>query len=174
MSQACAPAEEAGISRPSCVTARDPGRLDALRATIAKITAQAGMNEFLTKSFSNLDFKAEAPQKHQPRVSLGRDSRFDRLLGGGLKLGTLTEILGARPGDAPAAAGFLLALGRPSCRASRTERRLRSSGSLKILPPANRARSMGRASRFMALIRRVSSLSRRRARNRRSGPWKRR
>ena len=40
---------------------------------------------------------------------LGRDTSLDHLLGG-LQLGTLTEILGARPGDAPAASGFLLAL----------------------------------------------------------------
>ena len=110
MSQACAPAEEAGTSRPRYVAARDPDRLDALRAMIAKITAQDNANEFLTKSFNNLDSRAEVLRKLQLRVSLGRDSCLDRLLGGGLKLGTLTEIIGARPGDAPAASGFLLAL----------------------------------------------------------------
>ncbi|MHB8885414.1 MAG: ImuA family protein, partial [Methylovirgula sp.] len=74
------------------------------------ITAQDNRNEFLTKSFNNLNCKAEVLQKLQPRISLGRNSHFDRLLGGGLRLGTLTEILGSRPGDAAAASGFLLGL----------------------------------------------------------------
>ncbi len=44
------------------------------------------------------------------RIPLGRDTRLDLLLAGGLKLGALHEIVAARPGDRPAAAGFALAL----------------------------------------------------------------
>jgi protein ImuA len=81
--------------------------LVSLRQEIARILARAGasfarQNEYL---------RDESYASHEAgRFSLGRSCMLDRGLGGGLKPGTLTEILGARPGDAAAAAGFLLAL----------------------------------------------------------------
>jgi protein ImuA len=84
-----------------------PKPLAALRAEIARIAARDG---FFSRDFNDLDGEAAAPQKLHPYVPLGHDCRFDRLLGGGLQPGTLTEILAARPGDAAAAAGFLSGL----------------------------------------------------------------
>jgi protein ImuA len=69
-------------------------RLSLLRREIAGLTAMA----------PNLA-ATEAPA----RVSLGA-ARFDARLTGGLATGTLHEIVAAAPGDAPATAGFTLAL----------------------------------------------------------------
>jgi protein ImuA len=89
--------QPAAAARLEQVCPQDPARLSFLREKIARITAQSS------------SFSSPLPGQG-PLVSLGRDCRLDRLLGGGLKLGTLTEILGSRPGDAPAAAGFVLGL----------------------------------------------------------------
>jgi protein ImuA len=83
--------------------------LDLLRDRIARITAGSGAQGFFNHNFSLLRPGTAVSQKHEP-VLLGRDCRFDRLLGGGLKLGTLTEILPHAPGDGAATAGFLLSL----------------------------------------------------------------
>lgn len=48
---------------PGCAAEEDPGRLEALCATIAKVTAQASINEFLTIYFNNLNSKVEVLQK---------------------------------------------------------------------------------------------------------------
>ncbi len=109
MSYARVQIEEA-IGRLERAGVEDPRTLESLRAKIAKITVQALPDGF-SDSFSNgLLSKTTAQQKLQPRIPLGHDSRLDHLLAGGLKLGTLTEILGQRPGDAAAASGFLLGL----------------------------------------------------------------
>lgn len=110
MSHARVQIEEAGTGRQERASVQDPQTLEALRAKIARITAQALPDGF-SDSFSNgLPGGAAAQQELQPRIPLGRNSRLDHLLAGGLKLGTLTEILGQRPGDVAAASGFLLAL----------------------------------------------------------------
>ncbi|MHB8886795.1 MAG: hypothetical protein ACYC5H_17260, partial [Methylovirgula sp.] len=78
MSYACVQPEPEPEGGPARAAMEDLGRLDALRARIATITAQDNRNEFLTKSFNNLNCKAEVLQKLQPRISLGRNSHFDR------------------------------------------------------------------------------------------------
>lgn len=89
----------------------------SLREEIARILARGGEG-FSVRSLNGLGDEAEALQE-AARLPLGQTCRLDALLGGGLRLGTLTEILAARPGDAAAATGFLLALacrlaGRPA------------------------------------------------------------
>lgn len=81
-----------------------------LRDSIAKVAARAGDEAFLERSFRGLENETSASSQRQSRIPLGRACGLDRLLGGGLALGTLTEIRAARPADRAAAAGFLLAL----------------------------------------------------------------
>lgn len=78
-------------------------RLQALRARLQ----QAAENGFFVHDINLFDADPAVSAKPQP-VPLGENCRLDRLLGGGLKPGTLSEILPARPGDRPAATGFLL------------------------------------------------------------------
>ncbi|MGA3302970.1 MAG: hypothetical protein ABSC72_06735 [Methylovirgula sp.] len=93
---------EAPLSRRSTIA--------QLRDSIAKVAAKAGDETFLDRSLKGLGDDPSAAHQRRTRIPLGRDCRLDRLLGGGLALGTLTEIRGARPGDAAAASGFLLGL----------------------------------------------------------------
>ncbi len=93
---------EAPLSRRSTIA--------QLRDSIAKAAAKAGDEAFLDRSLKGLGDDPSAAHQRRTRIPLGRDCRLDRLLGGGLALGTLTEIRGARPGDAAAASGFLLGL----------------------------------------------------------------
>src|SRR5579872_1234072 len=81
--------------------------LDSLRDEIARILTRAGAS--FQRENDYLRNKSHVSPE-TGRLPLGRPCRFDALLGGGLKLGTLTEILSAHPGDAAAASGFLLAL----------------------------------------------------------------
>ncbi len=81
-----------------------------LKDSIAKATARAGDEAFLDCSLKGLGDDPSAAYQRRQRIPLGRDCRLDRLLGGGLALGTLTEIRGARTGDGAAASGFLLGL----------------------------------------------------------------
>lgn len=79
-------------SAPACLQSappRESGRLHFLRKEIIGIESQAASNEM-------------------PRIPLGHTG-LDHMLGG-LKPGALHEIVAARPGDRPAAAGFALAL----------------------------------------------------------------
>lgn len=82
--------------------------VSALRDRIAKIAAGTGGERFFSQDSHGLS-RDHAASKLQP-VPLGRDSRFDRLLGGGIRPGTLTEILPGSPGDVWAASGFVLSL----------------------------------------------------------------
>lgn len=86
-----------------------PVSLDSLRDRVAKITNGSGCERFFSQDFNPLKREAAAPQKLQ-MTPLGRDCRFDRLFGGGIRAGTLTEILPEHPGDVWAASGFLLSL----------------------------------------------------------------
>ena len=81
--------------------------VDFLRA---KIAAQAERNGFSKSYSSTLDCESEALHEADRRVPFGQNTCLNHLLAGGLQPGTLTEILGSRPADAPAASGFLLAL----------------------------------------------------------------
>jgi protein ImuA len=86
-----------------------PVSLESLRDRVARITSGSGCERFFHQDFNSLKRDDAVPQKLQP-TSLGRDCRFDRLLGGGIRAGTLTEILPEHPGDVWAASGFLLSL----------------------------------------------------------------
>ncbi len=81
-----------------------------LRDSIAKAAAKAGGDAIFDSSLKLLGDDPSATHQRRSRIPLGCDCRLDRLLGGGLALGTLTEIRAARPGDHAAASGFLLAL----------------------------------------------------------------
>lgn len=96
MSLSCAQAAAAGRLECALASGAPSVRLSALRAKIAKIAVQGP------------DLSSGFPGQGGP-VPLGSRG-LDRLLGGGLKRGTLTEIVAARPGDAAAASGFLLGL----------------------------------------------------------------
>src|ERR1700753_294504 len=86
-----------------------PVPLGVLRDRIAKITSGSGCERFFSQDFNSLKPGPAASQKLQP-IPLGQECRFDHLLGGGIKGGTLTEILPEHPGDVWAASGFLLSL----------------------------------------------------------------
>jgi protein ImuA len=75
----------------------DSERLRLLRGQIAEIEA-ANQGAAM--------FSSDEAQ----RIPLGQNTCLDLLLSGGLKRGALHEIVAARPGDRPAAAGFVLAL----------------------------------------------------------------
>ncbi len=86
-----------------------PVSLETLRDRVAKIANSSGCERFFYQDFNSLERDDAVPQKLQP-APLGRDCRFDRLLGGGIRAGTLTEILPEHPGDVWAASGFVLSL----------------------------------------------------------------
>lgn len=104
MTNACLQSHTAGSA--ASASAEGSAVVDFLRA---KITAQTARNEFSKSYSSTLNYKAETLHEHGRQVSFGRNTCLDRLLGG-LRPGTLTEILKARPADPSAASGFLLSL----------------------------------------------------------------
>src|ERR1700722_10024256 len=91
------------------------GELLRLRQTLPHGSGAAGRLSLLRREIAGIAITGIAAAPHQAagdprmRVSLG-ETRFDRLLAGGLANGALHEITAAGPGDAPAAAGFALAL----------------------------------------------------------------
>lgn len=85
-----------------------------LRQTLPHGNAQKGMAERLSLLRRDIAGIAAAPHPApagaaRARVPFGA-TRLDSMLAGGLATGALHEITAAAPGDAPAAAGFVLAL----------------------------------------------------------------
>jgi protein ImuA len=91
------------------------GELLRLRQTLPHGSGAAGRLSLLRREIAGMAITGIAAAPHlasgdpRVRVSLG-ETRLDRLLAGGLATGALHEITAAGPGDAPAAAGFALAL----------------------------------------------------------------
>ncbi len=91
------------------------GELLRLRQTLPRGGGAAGRRGLLRREIAGIAITGIAAAPHpasddlRVRVSLG-ETKLDRLLAGGLAAGALHEITAAAPGDAPAAAGFALAL----------------------------------------------------------------
>ncbi len=88
------------------------GELLRLRQTLPHGSGAAGRLSLLRREIAGIAAAAAPhPASGDPRgrISLG-ETRLDRLLAGGLANGALHEVTAAGPGDAPAAAGFVLAL----------------------------------------------------------------